>query len=140
MANDLISFELKPSFIARCLSAIMLISVTLALQYSHIKLGYKLFLLCSMFGFVIFHGRTYFQPRINKCDLLLHLNNAIIWQNQHSKLVNILKMKSIGNYLIIFQFTENNKQQSLLIFSDSIPQNSYKELMRQIKWQQLKQN
>ena len=140
MSNDLISFELKPSWTARCLSILIAISLLLALQYSQIQLGYKLFLLCSMFGFIIFHGQTYFQRRIDKCDLLLHLDTAIIWQNQQSKLVNLIAIKSIGNYLIILQFAEKNKTQRLLIFSDSIPQITYKELMRQIKWQKLKQN
>ena len=93
-----------------------------------------------MFGFIIFHGQTYFQRKINKCDLLLHLNTAIIWQNQQNKLVNLIAIKSIGNYLIILQFAEKNKTERLLIFSDSIPQITYKELMRQIKWQKLKQN
>lgn len=140
MFNDLISFELKPSWTARCLSILIAISLLLALQYSQIQLGYKLFLLCSMFGFIIFHGQTYFQRRIDKCDLLLHLDTAIIWQNQQSKLVNIVAIKSIGNYLIILQFAEKNKTQRLLIFSDSISHITYKELMRQIKWQKLKQN
>lgn len=140
MSNDLISFELKPSWTARCLSILIAISLLLALQYSQIQLGYKLFLLCSMFGFIIFHGQTYFQRKINKCDLLLHLNTAIIWQNQQNKLVNLIAIKSIGNYLIILQFAEKNKTERLLIFSDSIPQITYKELMRQIKWQKLKQN
>ena len=140
MSNDLISFELKPSWTARCLSILIAISLLLALQYSQIQLGYKLFLLCSMFGFIIFHGQTYFQRRIDKCDLLLHLDTAIIWQNQQSKLVNLIAIKSIGNYLIILQFAEKNKTQRLLIFSDSIPKITYKELMRQIKWQKLKQN
>lgn len=140
MSNDLISFELKPSWTARCLSILIAISLLLALQYSQIQLGYKLFLLCSMFGFIIFHGQTYFQRRIDKCDLLLHLDTAIIWQNQQSKLVNIIAIKSIGNYSIILQFAEKNKTQCLLIFSDSISHITYKELMRQIKWQKLKQN
>lgn len=140
MSNDLISFEFKLSWIARSLVLIMAISLMLALKFSHTQLSYKLFLLCSLFGFIILHSRAYFQHKITKCDLLLHLNTAILWQNQQSKLVNLIAIKSISNYLIIFQFADNNKPQRLLIFSDSIPKITYKELMRQIRWQQLKQN
>lgn len=140
MSNDLISFELKSSWMARGLVIIMLTSLMLGLHYSQIQLSYKLFLLCNMFGFIIFHTQTYFQHKINKCDLLLHLNTAIFWQNRQSKLVSITAMKSIGNYLIILQFAEKNTSRRLIIFPDSIPKITYKELMRQIRWQQLKQN
>lgn len=140
MSNDLISFELKPSWTARISIIILLICLILSLKHSQIQLSYKLFLLCSLFGFIIFHSQAYFQHKIDKCDLLLHLNTAILWQNQQSRLVNLSTMKSIGNLLIILQFTENSKQQRLLIFPDSIPKITYKELMRQIRWQQLKQN
>lgn len=140
MSNDLISFELKPSRSASSLVLALLSALICLLSYSNIQLGYKLFLLCSLFGFVLWHAQTYFKARVTKCDLLVHLNNAILWQNMASKLVNTSSMRAIGNYLIILHYFDKNKSQNLLIFYDSIKLTTYKELMRHIRWKQLKHN
>ncbi|HCY38664.1 MAG TPA: hypothetical protein DHV02_02255 [Neisseriales bacterium] len=140
MSNDLISFELKPSRSASSLVLALLSALICLLSYSNIQLGYKLFLLCSLFGFVLWHAQTSFKARITKCDLLVHLNNAILWQNKASKLVNTSSMRAIGNYLIILRYFDKNKSQNLLIFYDSIKLTTYKELMRHIRWKQLKHN
>ena len=140
MSNDLISFELKPSRSASSLVLALLSALICLLSYSNIQLGYKLFLLCSLFGFVLWHAETSFKARITKCDLLVHLNNAILWQNKASKLVNTSSMRAIGNYLIILRYFDKNKSQNLLIFYDSIKLTTYKELMRHIRWKQLKHN
>ena len=140
MSNDLISFELKPSRSASSLVLALLSALICLLSYSHIQLSYKLFLLCSLFGFVLWHAQTSFKARITKCDLLVHLNNAILWQNTASKLVNTGSMRAIGNYLIIIRYSDKDKPQNLLIFYDSIKLTTYKELMRHIRWKQLKHN
>jgi Membrane-bound toxin component of toxin-antitoxin system len=140
MSTDLISFELKPSRSASGLIFGLLITLMLLLNFSHIQLSYKLFLLCSLIGYALLHGQIYFKARITKCDLLLHLNNAILWQGTQSKLVNTRSIQAIGNYLIIIRYLDNNKPQNLLIFYDSITLTTYKELMRHIRWKQLKHN
>ena len=140
MSNDLISFELKSSRSASSLGLGLLTALVCLISYSHIQLSYKLLLLCSIFGFVLFHGQIYFKARITKCDLLVHLNNAILWQNTASKLVNTISMRAIGNYLIILRYVDKNKSQNLLIFYDSIKLTTFKELMRYIRWKQLKHN
>ena len=125
MSNDLISFELKPSRSASSLVLALLSALICLLSYSNIQLGYKLFLLCSLFGFVLWHAQTSFKARITKCDLLVHLNNAILWQNTASKLVNTGSMRAIGNYLIIIRYSDKDKPQNLLIFYDSIKLTTY---------------
>lgn len=134
MRHDLISLDLQLSIFF--ITLLILISLMLIglLSISEIAIGYKFIALSIMIGSLIYAGFYHLWQPVTKMDILLLLDNAIIWQNGKSNLITIDKFKLLLFGTIVMHYRLNNRRKRIVIFWDSCKTESYKQLLRWIKW------
>jgi len=140
MSRTLLSFRIVYSPADFILPAGLIPSSSLLLYFANLYTGIKLIILLIMFSsLMLISYRILFNP-ISKVDLLLDINQAIIWHNSQTQLCDIKSMRTIGFHIMIINLIYNNQTIKLLLLPRSIPHQDYKTLQRIIKWKALKSN
>lgn len=140
MRNDLITITPKLSKFVHIWFIILICIILTVLHLANVILLYKLSLIIALIIASAILIYQYLSSRIKKYDLLLELNNAIIWRDNKTELMEIEKLSYVGSWLIIIQLKNNESKQTLFLFFDSIETIIFKNLMRHIRWQKPKLN
>ena len=135
MNHELINFNIHTSKFAILASGISFITLIILLNYATISVIYKLVVLLLFVLILILQYLNQLNHRVEACDILIQLNEIIIWQGKKAQLATITRLQNIGYIAIIISYKVNNAQQNLMLFYDSINISTYKRLLRHIKWQ-----
>jgi hypothetical protein len=65
---------------------------------------------------------------------MLELHQIIIWQYGRPIISHIQQLYAVTPFLAVIKFDHNNKSFKLLIASDATDKNTFKQIMRYIRW------
>ncbi len=140
MRNNLITITPKLSRFL-IVSIIIMVSVILILTiFANLVGWYKLAIILMTITILSILFYNYISNPIKKYDILIELNNIVIWCKNKTELVEIDEMSHIGNFLIIIRIKQAKSIKTLFLFFDSTDIVIFKHLMRQIRWQKTKLN
>lgn len=115
--------------------------IILMASAANIMNWYKLLLVTVLMLWLLIIAYQYYFYHPEKIDLLLAINNAIVWENNRTELYDIVKITTLSYFFTIIGIkTATRKTRYLLIAFNNIPVTKYKALRRHIKWQPTSSN